>query len=114
MIEPFIHEYVHYIFNSRLDLSDEKINDLYQDITKLLYDKKAKYRSDKNENLHLKVKEYLAESFTKVILDGYKFDENQKQNLKSLLNNLDQNIKNKDEILFFNFISDQQFDSNDI
>ena len=114
LIEPFIHEYVHYIFNSRLDLSDEKINDLYQDITKLLYDKKAKYRSDKNENLHLKVKEYLAESFTKVILDGYKFDEDQKQNLKSLLNNLDQNIKNKDEILFFNFISDQQFDSNDI
>ena len=65
-------------------------------------------------NPHLKVKEYLAEAFTKVILDGYKFDEDQKQNLKSLLNNLDQNIKNKDEILFFNFISDQQFDSNDI
>lgn len=114
LIEPFVHEYVHYIFNSRLELSDEKINGLYNDITKLLYDKRSQARTSKNENPHLKVKEYLAESFTKVILDGYSFDEKQKNDLKKLLNNLDQNIQGKDEILFFNFISDQQFDSNDI
>ena len=112
LIEPFIHEYVHYIFNSRLDLSDEKINGLYNDITKLLYVKQADKRAEFNDsNPHVKVKEYLAEAFTKVILQGYNFEQEQKNNLQTLLNSLDQSIESKDDILFFNFISDQQFDA---
>ena len=112
LIEPFIHEYVHYVFNSRLDLSDEKINGLYNDITKLLYVKQADKRAEFNDsNPHVKVKEYLAEAFTKVILQGYNFEQEQKNNLQTLLNSLDQSIESKDDILFFNFISDQQFDA---
>lgn len=114
IIEPLIHEYVHYILDSRLDLSESDISNIYNDISSILNSKKAITRSGKIENVHTKVKEYLAEAFTEQIISGYKLEQNQKINLQETLNKLNQSITSSDEILFFKFIADQEFLSEEV
>lgn len=114
LVEPLIHEYVHYVLDSRLDLSDSQINDLYNDISKLLISKDSKNRTNKIGNIHTKVKEYLAEAFTEQIMLGYKFEQNQKESLQDILNKLNQSFKSSNDILFFKFIADQEFLSEEV
>lgn len=105
------HEYIHSLLDKNFNPSDENINNTYRQIKEIFKSRGFVSEMEKTyKNTNVRIKEYLAETFTKAILDPEKNKINieQSKQLKTLFNQIAPD--SKQEKSFYKFINSTEFE----